>query len=163
MDIFDDKESCEVVIVDDDKEFRNFLNLSPSGISIIPEKYQGCEGLVLKDNAGDFSKWLRKNKPELNVEVRKADKRLVLKSNDFWIPLVFLAQDVALPFYLNLVANYVYDRMKGALRGEKGRIHLEAIYEDKQEGVVKKFRYEGDDDGLQKAIKQFDLNKFMDK
>ncbi|RIJ90511.1 MAG: hypothetical protein DCC43_14820, partial [Candidatus Brocadia sp.] len=114
MDIFDNKDSCEVVIVDDDKEFRNFLNSSLSGILITPEKYQGCEGLVLKPDAGDFSKWLRKNKPELNVEVRKADKRLVLKSSDFWLPFVFLAQDVALPFYLNLVTNYVYDRMKGA-------------------------------------------------
>ncbi|MCE7868592.1 MAG: hypothetical protein DYG83_17620, partial [Candidatus Brocadia sp. AMX2] len=119
MDIFDDKESCEIVIIDGDKEFRDFLNSSLSGIMIVPEKYQGCEGLVLKPDAGDFSKWLRKNKPELNVEVRKADKRLVLKSNDFWLPFVFLAQDVALPFYLNLVTNYVYDRMKGALRGEK--------------------------------------------
>lgn len=81
MDIFDNKDSCEAVIVDDDKEFRNFLNSSLSGILIIPEKYQGCEGLVLKPDAGDFSKWLRKNKPELNVEVERNLKNVVSLKN----------------------------------------------------------------------------------
>lgn len=163
MDIFDDKESCEVIIVDDDNEFNEFLNSSPSGLALVSEKYRECEGLVLKAGAGDFSKWLRQNKPELNVEVRKTDKQLVLRSGDFWLPLVFLASDVTLPVYLNLVASYIYDRMRGALRGEKARVHLEAIYEDNQEGVVKKFSFEGDVDGLQKAIKRFDLNKFMEE
>lgn len=163
MDIFDDKESCEIVAVDDDKDFRKFLTSTPQGITFMPEKYQGCEDLVMKADAGDFAKWLKKNKPGLNVEVRKADKKLVLRSSDFWLPLVFLASDIALPVYLNLVSSYIYDRMKGALSGEKGRVHLKVVYQDKENNITKKFTFEGNVDGLQKVINKFNLNKFMDK
>lgn len=161
--LFDDRELCEVRIVDDDREFRDFLSSNPTGITFIPEKYKGCEGLLMKPDAGDFAKWLRQNKSDINVEMRKTDKRLVLRSGDYWLPLVFLASDVALPIYLSLVSNYIYDRMKGALIGEKARVHLEVIYEDKEESITKKFTFEGDGDGLKEAIKKFDLNKFMDK
>ena len=163
MDIFDDKESYEVVIIGNDKEFRDFLKSTPSGLLFVSEEYSECEGLVMKEDAGDFAKWLRQKQPELHVEVHKANKQLVLRSSDIWLPLVFLASDVALPVYLNLVANYIYDRIRGALRGGKPRVHLEAMYEDKHKGVVKEFHFEGDSDGFQQVIKQFDLNKFIDK
>ena len=163
MDIFNDKELCEVVSVDDDTEFIKFLSSNPHGITFVPEKYRECEDLVMKKSAGHFSKWLKKNNPNINVMVCKTDKKILLRSNDLWLPLVFIASDVTIQVYLNLVANYIYDWMKGALRGEKSRVHLEAIYKDKSEGITKKFNFEGDIDGLQKAIKQFDLNKFMEK
>lgn len=162
MDIFDDKESCEIVTVADGKEFREFLNSTPHGLTFVPEKYRELDGLVIKADVGAFSKWIKQNKPEINIEVRKADKKLELRSSDFWLPLVFLANDIALPVYLNLVANYAYDRMRGALRGEEARVHLEVIYEDKQKAIIKKFKFDGDVNGLQKAIKKFNLNKFMD-
>jgi hypothetical protein len=163
MNFLDDKETCEILIIDDDHDYRAFAKSSSSDIAFVPEQYQEGKGLVMKPDAGDFAKWLRQTKPELNVELRKADGTLVLRSSDFWLPLAFLASDVALQIYISLVANYIYDRMKGALRGEKPRVHMEAVYEDKQDGVVKKFRFEGDADGLKKAIKRFNLNKFMDK
>jgi len=163
MNIFDDKETCEIQIIDDDRDYRAFTKSPSADIVFVPEPYGECKGLVMKADAGDFAKWLRRTKPELGVELRKAEGKLMLRSSDWWLPLAFLATDVALPIYLNLVANYIYDRMKGALRGEKSRVHMEAVYEDKQDGVVKKFRFEGDVDGLEKAIKRFNLNKFMDK
>ncbi len=163
MNAFEEKDFCELVSIDDDKDFRDFLKSTPRGLAFLPERYGGCNGLVMKADAGDFAKWLRQNKPDLNVELRTADRRLDLRSADFWLPLALLANDVAIQFYLNLVANYVYDRMRGALQGERARVHLEVIYEDKQEGLAKRFRYAGDLDGLQKVIKRFDLDKFMDK
>ncbi len=85
---------------------------------------------------------MRKNNPNINIEVQKADKRLLLRSGDYWLPIVFLARDITLPLYLNIVANYLYEKMKGALKGEKARVHLSAIYEDSSKDLTKKFDFE---------------------
>ncbi len=158
----DDKETCEMTVVDE-PEFQSFLRTEVAGLKLVPRPYRSCKGKLLSPDAGDFSKWLNSNRPEINLTIDKGDGTLVLRSSDFWLPLVFLASDVALPIYLNLVSNYLYDRMKGALRNEKPRVHLEAVFHDEKEGISKKFSYEGDADGLQKAIKKFDLNRFLDE
>ncbi len=78
------------------------------------------------------------------------------------MPLVFLASDITLPIYLNIVANYLYEKMKGALKGEKSRVHLSAMYKNTSDGITKKFEFEGDVDALQKAITKFNLNKYLE-
>jgi len=163
MHYFDNKETCEIIPVDDDLQYYEFVNSYSADVLFVPEQYQNSEGLIMKADAGNFAKWMRKTKPDLKIDLRKADGKLILRSSDLWLPLAYLASNVALPMYLNLVTSYLYDRMRGALRGEKSRVHLDAIYEDKQDGVVKKFCFEGDIDGLEKIIKKFDLNKFLDK
>ena len=163
MEIFEDRDICEIVNIEDDREFREFLDSNRHGLVLVPRPYQGCDGVVLSADGADFSKWLRISRPELNVEVRKPDKLIDLHSVDYWLPVVFLASNVTLPVYLNLVANYLYDRMKGALKGEKSRVRMEAIYVDHEECVTKKFVFEGDVDALEKSIERFDVNKFMGK
>lgn len=163
MHYFDDKETCEIIPVDDNHQYYEFVNSCSADVAFVPEQYPDSKGFIMKADAGNFAKWVRKTKPELKIDLRKSDGKLILRSSDLWLPLAFLANNVALPMYLNLVTSYLYDRMRGALRGEKPRVHLDAIYEDKQDGVVKKFRFEGDIDGLEKVIKKFDLNKFLDK
>ena len=106
-------------------------------------------------------KWLAEVQPDLRVDLPSAD-RLVLRSNDIWLPLVFLAQNVSLPFYLGLVTNYVYDRMKGALRGERPRVHLSAEFLDGKTDSVKRFNFEGDADALKDAVKAVNLDEFFD-
>jgi hypothetical protein len=159
----DDKETCEMIALDDDADFQSFLQPGTSGLKFVPRTYRSCEGKLMSPDAGDFSKWLNRNHAGINLTIDKGDGILVLRSSDFWLPLVFLASNIALPIYLNLVSNYLYDRMKGALRNEKPRVHLEAVFHDKKEGISKKFSYEGDAEGLQKAIKKFDLNRFLDE
>ena len=161
MNISDDEESYELIDLEDDSDFRAFLNSKPSGIKFLPEKYQDCEEMVVKKEAGSFSKWLRQNHPNIKVYVPEGHKKLVLKDNDFWFPLVFLASDITLPVYINIVSNYIYDRMRGSLSNEKSRVHLKAEFQDKKNDVTKKFHYDGDVEGLQESVKKFDLNKFM--
>jgi len=159
----DDAETCEFTVVENDDEFRTYHQESQPGLKIIAQKYRSCEGLLVSPEAGDFTKWLRRNHPELNIGISKKDGILVLHSSDYWMPLVYLGSNIALPIYLNLVSSYIFARMKGALRNEKARVHLEAVYHDEKEGVSKKFHYEGDSEGLQKIIKKIDLNRFLDK
>jgi len=154
------KDICEIV---DFKDSSGILeNKGAASLIFIPEKYGDEKKLVHRSETGDFSKWLQSNHPGVKLEVKNADQRLVLRSGDYWMPLAYLvANDVALPIYLNMVASYLYDRMKGALKGEKARVRLSALYKDKKAGTIKRFNFEGDSDSLQEAIKKFDLNDFF--
>src|SRR4029450_9456954 len=105
-----------------------------------------------------FATGSSRNAPSLPVEVPPSEHRLVLRSGDYWLPLAFLASDVALPVYLNLVASYIYEKMKGVLKGDRARVRFSAVYEDR--GVLKRFDFDGDQDALKTAIKKLDPNEF---
>ena len=162
MELVDEKEVCEIVTIDDHRDYRRFLASFHYDVALVPESYREICGLSMKPDAAAFAKWLKNKKSELRVDMRKADSQVKLYSNDVWLPLVYLASDFALPVFLNLVASYLYDRMKGALRGEKKRVHLEVMYEDKQAGIVKKFCFEGEVESLEKAVKKIDVNQLME-
>jgi hypothetical protein len=152
---------ARAVTVDDDSDFRAFQSVTQHGLAMIPERYGDSRTLALRGSGGDFAKWLRRNAPSIPVEVRPSEHRLVLRSGDYWLPLVFLASDVALPVYLNLVANYIYEKMKGALKGDRARVRFSAMYQDAQTGTVKRFDFDGDEDTLRRVIKRFDANAFF--
>ncbi len=136
---------------------------NPSGLEMVAEQYGEGPQVAVKSDAGSFAKWLRVNSPELNVVLEPKTPKLVLRSGDIWLPLTFLASDIALPVYLNLVASYLYERMKGELKGESTRVHFCAEFEDKHNGKIKRFTFDGDADALQKAIKRFNVNDFLDE
>ena len=157
------KEVAEVITIDDDPEFQRFIETNPVGLAIVPKRWRDYPEPVLPPDAGDFAKWLRANAP-VSVKVIETDKRLVLHSAEFWLPLVFLASDVSVQVYLNMVASYLYDKLKGALKGDAApRVHLSAEYVETPDGrVIKRFNFDGDLDTLKKVTKRFDLNKFLD-
>lgn len=131
-------------------------------VAILPQDYPDSETPVLMQDAGDFAKWLRSNHPEINLSYNTPQARIALCAADYWLPLVVLANDISLPIYLNLVSSYVYDRMKGALRGDTAKVHVEAVFTDTNSGIYKRFKYDGGVTGLEKVIKKFDVNKFME-
>lgn len=158
----DNNNLCEEVVFEDEKPFVDFKKDGTHSIAIVNEPYGEIEENIAKPDTGDFVKWLHESRPDISVRTHEEGKRLVLHSSDYWLPLVFIASDVTLPIYLNLVASYLYDKSKGLLKGESARVHMSAVYEDSKSGTIKKFNFEGDSESLQKAIKKFDLNKFMD-
>jgi len=155
------EDKCEIVSVEDDSAFRSFLEGDPTGLAMIPQAYGSVEVPVLSCDAGDFRKWLKSQQPEMHIQMPEADL-LALRSGEIWLPLVFLASDVALPVYLNLVACYMYDRMRGALRGDRLCAHMTAEFLDGESGSVKRFCFKGDADALKAVIKKFDVNRFLD-
>lgn len=162
MSVLEHKDIAEVVDVTDDTAYRQFA-ASNKGLALVPEEYGEKNELLLKSDGGDFTKWLRAAHPDVPAVVQGQAPKLVLRSGDYWLPLVFLASDIALPVYLNIVASYLYEKMKGALKNDPTRVHLSVMYEDKESGKVKRFNFEGDAEALQKAIKKLDLNKFLDE
>lgn len=157
------KDICDLRSVEDATAYRAFSAKHPSGIEMIAEQYGEGQQVAVKSNAGQFAKWLRANNPELNVVLESKAPKIILRSGDIWLPLVFLASDIALPIYLNLVASYLYDLMRGALKGDSTRVHFCAEFEDKVSGRIKRFTFDGDADALKSAIKRFDVNEFLDE
>lgn len=108
-----------------------------------------------------FAKWVRENRKDININVEEGQGIKDLRSGDFWMPLVLLASDVTVQMYVNLVSNYIYDMARGALKHDVKTVHLEALYKDEETKKTKKFSYSGSVEGLEKAMKKFDLNKFL--
>jgi hypothetical protein len=131
-------------------------------IAIIPQDYPDSETPVLMPDAGDFAKWLKRTHPKINLYYGNPQTRIVLRAADYWLPFVVLANEVTLPVFLNLVSSYVYDRMKGALRGDSTNVHIEAVFTDTNNGVYKRFKYDGDVAGIEKIMKKVDINKLME-
>lgn len=143
-----------------DSEEEEFVR---SGTGILfrakPAGNKGGKPLLAADSLR-FRKWIRENSPGIAISSDEAPT-LALHSRDFWIPFAVLASDVALQVYLGLVVSYVYDCLKGALMHDRHTIHVTAVYEDKGEGLLKRFEYSGPVDGLQACAKEIDLRTVL--
>jgi hypothetical protein len=162
MEIPSSKKSFEITEIKPPVEFCTFVDSDGTGIKIVAESYSNLPDKIIKLSAGPFAKWLRLYHSEVKVDLPHDIPKLALHDREFWLPLVYLANDVTLQMFLGIVANYIYDRMKGALKGENKTVHLEAYYRDQQDGLTKKFKYDGPARESTKLFKKFDLNKFME-
>lgn len=135
--------------------------LGRRGIRIVPDgSFRGFKGPVHQPEAYNLAKWIRQKEQSISVEIDDAPV-VDLRSVDCWLPLVFLATDVALPFYINLVAAYVYDRARGALKHDQPTVHVKAVHRNEKTGVTKLFSYDGPVDGLKACAKKIDLDAMM--
>lgn len=156
------KDTVEHRIIESPPEFIDFINKGSGVLCVTESKFRDYNGKVLKPDTFRFAKWLKQNYPGIPINVNEADARADLRSNDFWMPLVFLASDISIQIYLSIVSNYIYDMARGALKHDKKSVHLRAIYKSAT-GETKEFSYYGSVEGLKESIKKFDLNKFMDE
>ena len=143
-------------------EFERLAATYQTGVALVPQPY-GAEGTTsLHADGGDFAKWLRATNNNLDIHLPKEPQpRVLLRNNDIWLPLFWLGTNIALPVFLGLLANYLYDRAKGSLKGEKTTAHVEAVFRDPKTGVYKKFKFEGNAEQLKAAMKKFDPNEFI--
>lgn len=140
------------------KEFDEFY-LKSNGIKIVPEFYNGTKEKILQRDSGTFAKWIHKNHAEINIDYDPNIKKISLHNNEYWLPLVYLASDTSIQIYLGLVINFLYDKLKGSLKGEKAKVNFS--FEFKEGESYKKFDYSGDVEGLEKFAK-INLNKLLD-
>lgn len=154
--------SLTVSSLEDDAEYKTFL-LDGQGLRFVPEPYRPDTPPSLASDFGDFAKWIRQHNPALPISIPSATPKVILRSADVWLPLVYLAGDTSVQIFLNMAASYLYEKAKGSLKSEQPRVHMSAVYQDRQSGKTKKFEFSGDADALAKAIKKFDLNNFFDE
>ncbi len=143
-------------------EFESVASTYRTGIALLPQPYGSAGTTSLHSDGGDFAKWLRATNNDLDIHLPKEPQpRVLLRNNDIWLPLIWLGANIALPVFLGILSNYLYDRAKGSLKGDKTTAHVEAVYRDPKTGVFKKFKFEGNAEQLKAAMKKFDPNEFM--
>ncbi len=162
MDHLEFKSKLAVSTLDDDHEYKAFLLAAAGGLGFVPEPYQSVSAPSLAHDFGDFAKWLRGKDPSVPISIPANVPKLVRRNADIWLPLVYLASDTSVQVFLNIAANYLYDKAKGLLKSDKARIQLCAVYQDKTTGKTKRLEFSGDAEALRKAIGRFDLNNFFD-
>ncbi len=116
-------------------------------MAAVPTQFGTNKSPMLSSNTGDFVKWVQRAHPEITVNVGDAE-RLTLHASDIWLPLIFLAQDVTLPAFINMVTSYLYDRLRGSLPSDRNKVHLSVRYREPKSGAVAQFEYHGPVDGM---------------
>lgn len=146
------------IIENPSKELQEF-DKGSSGLKVVPEIYNGSEEKSISRDTGAFIKWLN-NHESVKIEYDPNAKKISLNNNEYWLPLVYLASDTSVQVYLGMVTNYLYDKLKGSLKGEKEKTKVHIKLECKDGDKYKKFTYDGNIEGLER-IKKIDANEFM--
>ena len=160
MKLLADKIEYKDADLNDGNSFKKYVGTNPTGLKIVHAK-RG-DNIVEQGETGNFVKWLRINNKNINVEYERGTSKLIMESHEIWFPLVFLANNIALPIYLNIVANYLCEKSKGLLQGENIQAHLNLIHEDKKTGKIKRLNFSGNHEALNSVIEKINLNKFME-
>lgn len=140
------------------------LSLSlPSTISFFPENLETVETkdkFIFTESMVDLNKVFKQSNITLNVLGGDTELYRSRKNADIYLPAVFLSLSLIsenpslISVSLNILSNYVYDRLKGSF-GKK-TAHVEFYIETKEKGKVKKISYKGEASGikdLEKVIK----------
>lgn len=131
---------------------------SKAGIFLSAEDNFRKDKLILKPEAYPFSKWIKQNREGISVTIDTCESLIDLKSEEYWIPIAFLAQDVSFQIFTSALYDYLKFRVRGALQGEVAIVHFSAIF--KSDKCYKKLDYSGPVEGLKK-FKNIDLNEIM--
>ncbi len=161
MDPFDKKDESKVEEIQvDEKRYLDILQTQEDKVLCIPNRIINPDDNYLMPETYDFAKWVRRNVPEVAIAVEEGDGVKDLRSGDFWFPVILLIGDVSLQIAVNIVSNYIYDKIKGKLQHDPVSVHLETIFQDKGKKEIKKFSYNGSLEGLEKI--KSNIDKFLE-
>lgn len=105
----------------------------------------------------DFVKYCRERDSCETFDLLSDDEIQVrsLHSFDLWLPVIYIAQNFLLPTVVGLVANYIYERIKGH---EQDRTKVEVSFLVEKEGESKLLSYSGDAEAFKEQFEKIDLN-----
>ena len=83
-----------------------------------------------------------------------------LHSFDIWMPIIFIAQSVLLPFAINMVSNYIWEKMKGR---ETENAEVDMTFIVKNGKKEKSIHYKGDAKTFKESFEKIDLNKMWEE
>lgn len=123
----------------------------------IPTKYKNNEFYFAQETI-DFIKYCRNQSQEYSFDVL-ADGDIEIRSLhsfDIWMPIIYVASSVLLPFAINMVSSYIYDKMKGR---EKEDANVDVSFLVKKGDIEKYIHYSGDAKTFKENFEKIDLNK----
>ncbi len=105
----------------------------------------------------DFIKFCRQTDPEHSYDILADEiKVLSLHSFDIWMPILKIASYVLLPFAINMVSNYIWEKCKGR---EKEEAKVDVTFLVENEGIKKLVHYNGDAKTFKETFEKIDLSK----
>ena len=101
---------------------------------VVPSKYQDKEYYFAQETI-DFIKYCRLNDAEHTYDVLADGDISVrsLHSFDIWMPVIWVASNILLPFAINMVCNYIAEKRKGR---EKEETQVDNLNKDKVASAV---------------------------
>ena len=124
---------------------------------VLPIKYGKNEYYFAQETV-DFIKFCRTSSKDYSFDVL-ADENIEVRSLhsfDIWMPVIWVASSVLLPFAINMVSSYIYDKMKGR---EKDDANVDVTFLVKKGDEEKYIHYSGDAKLFKEKFEKIDLNK----
>ena len=118
------------------------------------------EEFTLSSEAQPFAKWLRVNRPDLPVHL-DSGSTLALHSGDLWMPLAFLGSEVAVHLYIDLVAHYIYDKVRGALHHDSPKAEVSFVFQNKS-GTITRVYYKGPAKEFKECFQKVDIIRLLE-
>ena len=123
----------------------------------VPAKHVDGEFYYAQETI-DFMKFCRQNDPDHSFDVL-ADGNVKLRSLhsfDIWLPIIWVATEVLLPIAINVVSNFISDKLKGR---EKEEANVDVTMIVKRKNEEKTIHYHGDAKTFKESFEKIDLNK----
>lgn len=127
----------------------------PAQLSFMPENIDSAmkkEDFIFTESMIELNKYFKANNIELDILGGDTELYRSRKNADIYLPAIFFGISVIsenphlISVSLNILSNYIYDALKGAI-GKK-TAHVELHIESKEKGKVKKIDYKGGAEGL---------------
>ena len=122
---------------------------------VLPTKYDDNHFYFAQESI-NFIKFCR-NSSDKRIDILSDGDIQVrsLHSFDIWLPVIWVATSVLLPLAINLVSNYIYDKLKGR---EEEASQVDVTFIVKREEEEKCLHYKGDAKTFKDKFDKIDLN-----
>lgn len=131
--------------------------LSTTDFLIVPSEYKENEYYFAQESI-EFVKFCRQKNIGNSIDLlADSDIRIrSLHSFDIWMPIIWVAEFILLPIAINLVSDYIVDKIKGR---EKEDTKVDVSFIVKRDGEEKTIHYSGDAKTFKESFEKIDLNK----
>lgn len=148
-----------------EKYFKNYSisnatkdKLTGTDILVLPSPYENSKYYFAQESVS-FVKYCRSINNDVKTDILADDGKIeirALHSFDIWMPIIWIASDIILPVATGLVANYIYERMKGREK-EDCTVKVSFIVSDGKK--TKELHYDGDAKAFKETFEKIDINK----
>ncbi|KUO76673.1 MAG: hypothetical protein APF77_01465 [Clostridia bacterium BRH_c25] len=132
--------------------------LNGTDILILPSPYENSKYYFAQE-AVSFVKYCRSINNDVKTDILADEDKIevrALHSFDIWMPIIWIASDIILPTTIGLVANYIYERMKGREK-EDCTVKVSFIIRDGKK--TKELHYDGDARAFKETFEKIDIHK----
>lgn len=126
-------------------------------IIAVPQQYKENEYYFAQETV-DFMKYCKQNDKNHTYDVL-ADgdiKVRSLHSFDLWLPVIKVASNILFTIAINMVSNYIWEKIKGR---EKEETQVEVTFVVKNKKKEKMIHYKGNADKFKETFERIDINK----